>query len=194
MVEEKNEQIGAPREFRSDEFYANDVSTPTFNPTWADSLTNAWVLNGKGAFPGRCQLGVSDLFTHRRIYAYVWAKSLADPATNFCFMACEISVYLATKRIYRLPLVYTLGTMPQNNLLAKSLFTAPLAGGLANSQAIAITLFNPNQNGFSPEPTQPVLLQPHEINFKCDKITLDVLGWANVYPDQSRFVLATTAA
>jgi hypothetical protein len=124
----------------------------------------------------------------------VWAKSLADPATNFCFMACEISVYLATKRIYRLPLVYTLGTMPQNNLLAKSLFTAPLAGGLANSQAIAITLFNPNQNGFSPEPTQPVLLQPHEINFKCDKITLDVLGWANVYPDQSRFVLATTAA
>jgi len=192
MVEEKAEQVGAAREFQSDEFYANDVSAPQFNPIWADSLSTAWILNGKGAYPGRCKIDTSPLFTHRRIYAYVWGKALADPAVSFCFLACEISVYLAQKRLMRIPLTFTLGTMPQQNVLAKSFFTAPLAGGTADANTLSVTLFNPNQNGI-PEPTQPVLLQPFEINFKCDKITLDVLGWANIYMDQSRFILATVA-
>jgi hypothetical protein len=192
-MEEKAEQVAVPRDSlaKVDEFLANDVSAPTFNPTWADSLTNSWVLNGKGAFPGRCQLDPNPVISHRNIYAYVWSKSIADPATNFCFMACQISIYLRRKLLKRIPLYYTLGTMPQNNVLAKSLFTGVLAGGIANPGAIGVTLFLPNQNGFSPEPTMPILLQPYPVNFKCDHIALDVLGWANMYPDQSRFILGS---
>ncbi len=186
MVEEKLDQIGAPRDFISDEFFAY----PGLNDTWADTLSNIWVLNGKAAFPGRCKIDLNPLLTNRRIYAYVWSRAVSDPATNFCFMACQLTFSYKGKPLKVLPLTFTLGTMPSQSVLGKSLYTGVLAGGTANDSAVAVTLYTPNQlGGFNVEPTTPVLLQPYPINFKCDKVTLDVLGWANVNPDQSRFIL-----
>jgi hypothetical protein len=106
-------------------------------------------------------------------------------------MACQLTFSLRLKPLKILPLIYSVGTMPSANVLKKSLFCSCLAGGVAKDDSRSVTLFAPNVAGtFNPEPTAAILLQPLNINFQCDKITLDVLGWANVNPDRARFILA----
>lgn len=190
-IDDTKSLVNVQREFLYDEFYANDIAG--FNPTWADALPSSFVLNGKPAYDGRCKLACNPLITRRRIYAYVWGRILADPVTAFNMLLTRISFYRKDKPILRIPLTYAVGTMPSNNVLGKSLVTAPLAGGVATDNSIAVALFNPNTLGVNAQEPMSVMLQPYEVDFPCDKITLDVLGWANINPDQSRFILIAVA-
>jgi len=77
------------------------------------------------------------------------------------------------------------GKGPINN----SFLTAPIAGGIAEGSVLSLTLADPDGGAFNSE-TSPLLLQPYDLDIQCDTINLNLLGWINMLPDQSRFFLA----
>jgi hypothetical protein len=94
-----------------------------------------------------------------------------------------------------LPLYFTAGVMPLQNTAKQSVLSCPVAGGLADENVKVLTLYRPVTNAVfgginQDEPTAPIPLQPHSLDFLCDQINVDVLGWANCQPFNCRILVA----
>lgn len=141
--------------------------------------------------------GLNPELTHRKVYAYLWARAATDA---FAAFECKVNFVFNNDVVARLPLLYSYKNVAAlGNAYRLSAFTwSSAATPILLPECIALKVESAYaQTGFGPppasEPADLIYLHPRSFNFKISKIQVDVIRWTNISTASFRLVIATQA-
>lgn len=138
-------------------------------------------------------LPVTEEVTHRRIFAYLYARVASDA---FAALDCSVNLIFNNEPLAKLPLVYSYkNSGVLNNGYRLSAFTwSDTTPPIILPQSITLknqSVFGQPQNPPPDEVTGVVYLHPRPCDFKISKIQVDLIRWTNIATSNFRLVIAT---